>query len=79
MEIKDFKIGSIYTNAKITSTFKINPQSGMRRSLDNNCLVLTCNHVKKEYNDRWENNILYYTGKGLKEKVLKNLKEKIKH
>ena len=67
MEIKDFKIGDIYTNAKITSTFKINPQSGMRRGLENNCLVLTCNHVKKEYNDRWENNILYYTGKGLKE------------
>ena len=47
MEIKDFKIGDIYTNAKITSTFKINPQSGMRRGLENNCLVLTCNHVKK--------------------------------
>lgn len=67
MKIIDFKIGNIYTNDEIIEAFKVNRQGGMRISLTNNCLVLTCNHVKKMYDDRWENNILYYTGMGLKE------------
>ncbi|MGL5000876.1 MAG: hypothetical protein ACRC6J_04055 [Cetobacterium sp.] len=67
MDINDLKINDIYTSDEIVETFKVNKQGSMRMSLTNNCLVLTCNHIEKIYNDRWEGNTLYYTGMGLKE------------
>lgn len=60
-----FIIGNSYSNHQISKEFKCAPQGGMRRSRQTNSLVLVSNHTSGPYNDRWENNILHYTGMGL--------------
>lgn len=37
---------------------------GMRRSKATNSLILVLDHTKHLYNDRWKDNVLYYTGMG---------------
>lgn len=64
--INTFKIGNIYTNKDIIDFFGVNRQGGIRPSKKRNALILTCNHLKKTYNDRWINDILYYSGMGVK-------------
>lgn len=70
MNIK-FEVGSVVSNDDIMDVFKVNRQGGMRRSLSTNTLVLTLNHVKAMYDDRWEGGILHYTGMGLKDDAQK--------
>lgn len=60
----NIKIGDTITNKELVSIFKVNPQQGMRRSLENNCLVLVSNHTKGLYEDKWRDNIIHYTGMG---------------
>ena len=38
----------------------------MRRSLTTNTLVIVSNHVKSIYDDRWDDDVLHYTGMGTK-------------
>lgn len=68
LTIDTLEVGQIITNKDIVEVFEVNTQGGMRRSLKNNCLILTCKHLKekKMYDDRWEENILHYVGMGLK-------------
>jgi 5-methylcytosine-specific restriction protein A len=66
MNIEDLKIGSAYSNDDICNTFLCSPQGGMRRSQKTNTLVLVANHIKSIFDDRWDDNIMYYTGMGLK-------------
>ena len=56
--------GTVLTNKQICDLFHCSSQGGMRRSKKTNTLVLISNHLKSEYNDVWQNNILYYTGMG---------------
>lgn len=54
----------IYQNSEICETFKCSNQGGMRRSHTTNTLVIISDYTKGLYNDRWESDILYYTGMG---------------
>ena len=58
-------VGQIVSNADLTEIFKVGNMGGMRRSLATNSLVLVSDHTKAIYDDRWENNICFYTGMGL--------------
>ena len=67
VSIKDLKIGSNYSNNDICNAFLCSPQGGMRRSHKTNTLVLVANHVKSIFDDRWDGDIMYYTGMGLRD------------
>jgi 5-methylcytosine-specific restriction enzyme A len=56
--------GKTLTNQELSDYFKCSTNAGMRRSHVSNTLVIVSSHVKSIYQDRWENNILYYTGMG---------------
>lgn len=59
------KLGAVLTNDELNAIFKGQVQGGMRRSKATNSLVLTTSHANV-YLDRWEGNILHYTGMGLR-------------
>ncbi|WP_416143617.1 HNH endonuclease [Planococcus koreensis] len=63
ISIINLKPGEIFNNTELTDIFKCSPQGGMRRSHKTNSLVLVSD-VTKMYEDREEENILYYTGMG---------------
>ena len=58
-------VGQIVNNGDLTEIFKVGNMGGMRRSHATNSLVLVSDHTKAIYDDRWENNICFYTGMGL--------------
>ena len=62
--INNLQIGTKLNNHELCEIFLCSPQGGMRRSLKTNALVLVSNHIKSIYDDRWENDILHYTGMG---------------
>ena len=64
--IEDLQQGSVINNKKLCEIFACSPQGGMRRSLKTNTLVIVSNHVKSIYDDRWEDDVLHYTGMGTK-------------
>lgn len=65
IEIASIKIGTIFTNAELMEKFGVSNSGGMRRSLKNNLLILI--HKKDSvYQDRWQDDKLFYTGMGLK-------------
>ena len=66
MNIEDYKVGSHYSNDDICKAFLCSPQGGMRRSQKTNTLVLVANHIKSIFDDRWDDNVMYYTGMGMK-------------
>ncbi|WP_414835427.1 HNH endonuclease [Bacillus sp. Ba 3] len=63
-EIESMVTGEVYDNSEITRRFKCGNMGGMRRSKKTNTLVLFSDHTKGIYDDRWDKNILYYTGMG---------------
>ncbi|MED1792863.1 HNH endonuclease signature motif containing protein [Brevibacillus nitrificans] len=56
--------GTVINNEVLCEIFECSEQGGMRRSLRKNSLVIVSNHVKSLYDDRWDENILHYTGMG---------------
>lgn len=58
------RIGDEITNDQVHKIFKCSTQGGMRQSNRLGVLVLISKHVNVTYQDKWENNILYYTGMG---------------
>lgn len=56
--------GEVIDNNQLMSIFKCSGQGGMRRSIKTNSLVLVSNNVKSLYTNRWDGEILYYTGMG---------------
>ncbi|MDU5509192.1 hypothetical protein [Enterococcus gilvus] len=63
--ISDLKIGDELKNDELTTIFKYAPQGGMRKSNEKNALVLISDDTKM-YRDRWDGEILNYTGMGQK-------------
>lgn len=59
------EVGDVLTNDEIQKIFGCGNMGGMRRSLRNNCLVLVSDRFKEIYQDRWDHDILYYTGMGI--------------
>ena len=60
------KPGIILNNSELMAHFKVSPQGGMRRGKRTNSLVLITDHTKTVYDDKWKENILHYTGMGLR-------------
>jgi len=58
--------GDILKNNDLQKVFQCGLQGGMRRSHKTNSLVLVSDRARGIYKDRWKDNILYYTGMGLK-------------
>lgn len=56
--------GESISNDELIRRFKCSNQGGMRRSLRTNTLVLT-SKPGGVYADRWEDDVLHYTGMGL--------------
>ncbi len=65
MSDHNLHIGQIVSNSDLSEVFKVGNMGGMRRSHATNSLVLVSDHTKAIYDDRWENNICFYTGMGL--------------
>lgn len=59
------RIGEEISNDVLSNTFGCSIRGGMRRSHETNTLVLISNHVESVYDDRWEGEVLHYTGMGL--------------
>lgn len=60
----DLNKGQVLNNQEIVDLFKCSPQGGMRYSKRTDTLVIVSNHIKSVYGDRWEENVLHYTGMG---------------
>ncbi len=56
--------GSVLTNEEIGRLFAVGNMGGMRRSTRRNLLVLISDPYKGLYQDRWEGEVLHYTGMG---------------
>lgn len=56
--------GDVLSNEKLMRAFGVGLQGGMRRSEENNLLVLISDPTKSLYDDRWEGDVLHYTGMG---------------
>ena len=64
--IKELEVGDVLSNRELCDIFKCGTQGGMRRSHGTNSLVLISDPTKELYEDRWEDDILHYTGMGKK-------------
>ena len=66
----ELKIGDKLNNEQLCEVFKCGPQGGMRKSNRTNTLVLVSDRTqstdRNPYSDMWVNEILHYTGMGLK-------------
>ncbi len=60
------KSGEIINNRKLMNIFNCSPHGGMRRSLRTNTLVTVLDHTRSIYEGRWINDVLHFTGMGLK-------------
>lgn len=58
------EIGQIVSNDDMRNIFKCGNMGGMRKSNSTNTLVIVSDHTKGLYEDRWEGDILHYTGMG---------------
>lgn len=56
--------GSILNNREIMNRFSVGLMGGMRRSVRRKLLVLISDPFKGLYQDRWEGDVLHYTGMG---------------
>lgn len=66
MDINTLKIGEIYTNDNLQKTFAVGNSGGMRYSKKNDVLLIIADHTKG-YEDVWDgNDVILYTGMGLK-------------
>lgn len=60
------KPGEVIDNSTLRKTFGVGNMGGMRRSRSKKLLVIVSDHTKAIYDDHWEDNVLHYTGMGLK-------------
>ncbi|ADO82794.1 HNH endonuclease [Ilyobacter polytropus] len=58
------KQGGILNNSDLYNVFKCGNSGGMRKSNTTNSLLIISDHTKSLYDDRWEEDVLYYTGMG---------------
>jgi len=58
------KQGQEITNKELCRIFKCSPQGGMRRSHETNTLIIVSDNSTIFYDDKWDGEILRYTGMG---------------
>jgi len=56
--------GMVLSNDEVSTAFGVGNAGGMRWSSANNLLVIITDHTKALYDDRWDEDILHYTGMG---------------
>ncbi|MCJ8287113.1 HNH endonuclease signature motif containing protein [Halomonas sp.] len=56
--------GEVLSNDQLCEVFGCSPQGGMRRAKKTNTLVIVTNHIESIYEDRWEGDVIHYTGMG---------------
>ena len=64
--IPTIQIGEIVTRERIYDEFGCQQQKGIAHSKIKNALVLISDWTDPKYHDRWDEDILYYTGAGLR-------------
>lgn len=62
--VDDLRTGATIDNARLIALFDVGTMGGMRRSTARGHLVVVSDHTKSLYEDRWEGDILHYTGMG---------------
>ena len=60
----ELKKNQILKNADIVELFQCGNMGGMRRSHKTNTLVIISDYTKGLYHDKWEGDVLHYTGMG---------------
>lgn len=58
-------IGHKYTNQQLYEAYCCGNSGGMRRAKKTNSLIIISSHVASIYEDRWDGDVLLYTGMGL--------------
>lgn len=61
---KNLVPGTVLLNQDLCDYFGCSPQGGMRRSHKTNTLVIVTSHIESIYEDKWDGDILHYTGMG---------------
>jgi 5-methylcytosine-specific restriction protein A len=64
LAIENLTSGMILSNDDIVQVFTVGNAGGMRWSSVLNALVIIADHTKSLYDDRWDDNLLFYTGMG---------------
>lgn len=67
LSIDALAIGHKLTNHELYEAFGCGNSGGMRRAKKTNSLIIISSHVESIYEDRWDGDILLYTGMGLNE------------
>lgn len=65
LDIDNLSIGQKLTNIELYEVFGCGNSGGMRRAKKTNSLIIISSHVASIYEDRWDADILLYTGMGL--------------
>lgn len=60
----DIELGQAITNDQLVAAFRVGNSGGMRWSSTVGALVLIADHTKALYDDRWDGDVLFYTGMG---------------
>jgi len=63
-DVWGLKVGDVVDNKKLKKLFLVSGQGGMRRSKRKNVLLLISDATKSLYDDRWDGDLLHYTGMG---------------
>lgn len=64
LSIDTLKIGQKLTNIELYKVFGCGNSGGMRRAKKTNSLIIISSHVESIYDDRWDGDVLLYTGMG---------------
>jgi 5-methylcytosine-specific restriction enzyme A len=65
LSIDNLIVGQKLTNNELYEVFGCGNSGGMRRAKKTNSLIIISSHVESIYEDRWEDDVLLYTGMGL--------------
>lgn len=65
LSINILNIGQKLTNIELYEIFGCGNSGGMRRAKKTNSLIIISSHLESIYEDRWDRNVLLYTGMGL--------------
>lgn len=65
LSLETLNIGQKLTNNELYTVFGCGNSGGMRRAKKTNSLIIISSHVESIYEDRWEGDVLLYTGMGL--------------
>ena len=64
MAPKGVRLGDVLCNESLRNKFAVGNMGGMRRSRKTNSLVIISDKTKGLCKDRWEGDVLHYTGMG---------------